>query len=70
MRSSSETPFGHPTGGGLPHLVDEYRAAHGISMANDHGKANTADLRQAFVHYRSLFDELLVTDSEDERQTG
>jgi hypothetical protein len=54
----------------MPHLVDEYRAAHGISMANDHGKASTEDLRQAFVHYRSLFDELLVTDSEDEQQTG
>jgi hypothetical protein len=44
----------------LPHVVDDYRAAHAISMANDHGKASTEDLRQAFVHYRSLFDELLV----------
>lgn len=44
----------------LPHVVDNYRAAHAISMANDHGKASTEDLRQAFVHYRSLFDELLV----------
>jgi hypothetical protein len=44
----------------LPHVVDDYRAAHAISMANEHGKASTEDLRQAFVHYRSLFDELLV----------
>jgi hypothetical protein len=44
----------------LPHVVDDYRAAHAISMANDHGKASTEDLRQAMVHYRSLFDELLV----------
>jgi hypothetical protein len=44
----------------LPHVVDDYRAAHAISMANDHGKASTEDLRQAFVHYRSLFDELLI----------
>ncbi|MDP9341855.1 MAG: hypothetical protein M3Q23_07065 [Actinomycetota bacterium] len=44
----------------LPHVVEDYRAAHAISMANDHGKASTEDLRQAFVHYRSLFDELLV----------
>ena len=44
----------------LPHVVKDYRAAHAISMANDHGKAGTEDLRQAFVHYRSLFDELLV----------
>jgi hypothetical protein len=43
----------------FPHVVNDYRAAHAISMANDHGKASTEDLRQAFVHYRSLFDELL-----------
>jgi hypothetical protein len=48
----------------LPHVVDNYRAAHAISMANDHGKASTEDLRQAFVHYRSLFDELLVVPDE------
>ena len=44
----------------LPHVVEDYRAAHGISMANEHGQASTEDLRQAFMHYRSLFDELLV----------
>jgi hypothetical protein len=42
-----------------PDLVDNYRAAHAISMAKDHEKASTEDLRQAMVHYRSLFDELL-----------
>lgn len=44
----------------LPHVVEDYRAAHGISMANEQGQASTEDLRQAFVHYRSLFDQLLV----------
>jgi hypothetical protein len=44
----------------FPRVVDDYRAAHAISMANDQGKATTEDLRQAFVHYRSLFDELLL----------
>jgi hypothetical protein len=44
----------------LPHVVENYRAAHAISIANDQGKAGTEDLRQAFVHYRSMFDELLV----------
>jgi FtsZ-interacting cell division protein ZipA len=42
-----------------PQLVDNYRAAHGISLANDQGVATTEDLRQAMVYYRSLFDELL-----------
>ena len=44
-----------------PQLVDDYRAAHAISLANDNGQATTEDLRQAMVHYRSLFDELLET---------
>jgi hypothetical protein len=42
-----------------PDVVENYRAAHGISLASDHGQATTEDLRQAMVHYRSLFDTLL-----------
>lgn len=42
-----------------PHVVDHFRAAHAISLANDHERATTEDLRQAMVHYRALFDELL-----------
>lgn len=42
-----------------PQVVDDYRAAHAISLANEHGRATTEDLRQAMVHYRSLFDRLL-----------
>lgn len=41
-------------------VVENYRAAHGISMANDRGVAGTEDLRQAMVHYRILFDDLLA----------
>jgi predicted nucleic acid-binding protein len=44
-----------------PQLVDNYRAAHAISLANDNDEATTEDLRQAMVHYRSLFEELLET---------
>jgi hypothetical protein len=40
-------------------VVSNYRAAHGISVANERGKATTEDLRTAMVHYRSLFTELL-----------
>jgi hypothetical protein len=42
-----------------PNIVHDYRAAHGISLANDNGRASTEDLREAMLHYRSLFDELL-----------
>jgi hypothetical protein len=46
-----------------PEVVDDYRAAHGISMANDQGVASTEDLRQAMVHYRSLFERLVEVDN-------
>jgi hypothetical protein len=42
-----------------PRVAENYRAAHAVSVANERGLASTDDLRQAFVHYRSLFEELL-----------
>jgi len=42
-----------------PQVVDDYRAAHAIAAANERSEASTEDLRQALVHYRSLFEELL-----------
>jgi hypothetical protein len=49
-----------------PQVVDDYRAAHAIAAANDRSEASTEDLRQALVHYRSLFEDLLE-DSPGER---
>jgi hypothetical protein len=51
-----------------PQVVHDYRAAHAISMANDHERASTEDLRQAMVHYRSLFDELLSSGEGEEEE--
>ena len=42
-----------------PEVVSNYRAGHEISERNDAGSAGTEDLRQAMVHYRALFVELL-----------
>jgi hypothetical protein len=42
-----------------PHVVENYRSAHAISERNRDGQASTEELRQATMHYRSLFDELL-----------
>lgn len=42
-----------------PTIVDNYRAAHEIAIRHNEGKASTEDLRQAMVHYRVLFQELL-----------
>ena len=42
-----------------PLVVENYRAAHGIAGRHSAGQASTEDLRQAMVHYRVLFHELL-----------
>jgi hypothetical protein len=44
-----------------PVVVQNYRAAHTIHGAYGRGDAGTEDLRQAMVHYRALFEELLET---------
>jgi hypothetical protein len=45
-------------------IVQHYRAAHSLDQANRAGRANTEELRQALVHYRALFEELLGTPQE------
>jgi hypothetical protein len=44
-----------------PHVVENFRAGHEIYLRTNRGQADTEALRQAFVHYRALFDELLET---------
>jgi hypothetical protein len=51
-----------------PDLVENYRQAQARCMASREGKAGTEDLRQAFVHYRALFDELLETAEDEPRR--
>ena len=46
---------------GYGSLVNHYRAAHELEQANRSGRINTEELRQAMVHYRALFAELLGT---------
>jgi hypothetical protein len=41
-------------------VVEHYRAASSLAEANREGRANTEELRQAFVHYRELFADLLA----------
>jgi hypothetical protein len=45
-----------------PELVTNYRAARVIALKNEQHQADTEELRQAFIYYRSLFDELLKTE--------
>jgi FtsZ-interacting cell division protein ZipA len=53
-----------------PQVVEHYRAAHDISGRATAGEASTEDLRQAMVHFRALFVELLGADDEPPRDGG
>jgi hypothetical protein len=52
-RRAADVSVDHPV------VVESYRAAHGISVRAARNEADTEDLRQALVHFRALFDELL-----------
>ena len=42
-----------------PQVVENYRAANAVSERVELNEANTEDMRQALVHYRALFADLL-----------
>jgi hypothetical protein len=42
-----------------PLVLQNYRTAHEIAVRQAQGLANTEDLRQAMIHYRTLFEELV-----------
>jgi len=42
-----------------PAVVQHYHAAHTIALRHREGRTTTEDLRQAMLHYRALFDELV-----------
>jgi hypothetical protein len=48
-----------------PNLVNNYRAARLIAVKNEQKLADTEELRQAMIYYRSLFGELLGKETED-----
>ena len=48
-----------------PDVVENYRAAHATHRAYGRGDASTEDLRQAMVHYRSLFEDLVRVDERE-----
>jgi LPXTG-motif cell wall-anchored protein len=49
-----------------PGVVEHYRAAHDIAESDRRGQVDTEGMRQAVIHYRALFAELLEV--EDPRQ--
>ena len=46
-----------------PLVLENYRTAHEIALRQTRGQSSTEELRQAMVHYRTLFEEL-VSESE------
>lgn len=52
-----------------PNVVEHYRAAHVIHLAQEKADVGTEAQREAFVHYRALFDKLLDTENKTENDT-
>ena len=44
-----------------PRVVEHYRAGHGVIEAHSRAAASTEELRQAMLHYRALFEDLIGT---------
>jgi hypothetical protein len=54
-QQAADISVDHPT------VVANYRAAHSIHLSQQDGDVGTEAQRQAFVHYRALFEKLLET---------
>jgi hypothetical protein len=52
-----------------PDTVEHYRAAHTLYLAQQTADIGTEAQRQAFVHYRALFEQLLGADHQIEKNT-
>jgi hypothetical protein len=51
-----------------PRVVENYRSAHEIALRVGKDDATTEELRTAMIHYRSLFDELVQSPANFERE--
>jgi hypothetical protein len=58
-QQAADISVDHPT------VVENYRAAHGIHLSQQNGGVGTEAQRQAFVHYRALFEKLLETQKDN-----
>jgi hypothetical protein len=50
--------------------LEDYRAAHALSESSANGSASTEDMRQAMIHYREMFDDLLDDNTNGVGQSG
>jgi hypothetical protein len=49
-------------------VMDDFRSARALAQENREGRADTEELRQAFVHYRALFADILNPPKRTERK--
>jgi hypothetical protein len=63
-RQAADISVDHPT------VVENYRAAHDITLAQQRGDVGTEQQRQAFVHYRALFEKLLETEKDKSEEAS
>jgi len=63
-QQAADISVDHPT------VVGHYRAAHNIYLSQEKSEISTEDQRQAFVHYRALFEELLATNPETSKDSA
>jgi hypothetical protein len=52
-----------------PRMVETYRSAHSIAVLSARGEASTEELRNAMIHYRTMFDELVKADVDTKTRT-
>ena len=62
-RSAADISVHHPG------VVEHYRAGHAIAERHARGEADTEGMRQAVIHYRALFAELLEVDEPGHHDT-
>lgn len=63
-RQSADISVDHPT------VVENYRAAHDIHLAQQRDDVGTERQRQAFVHYRALFEKLLEAETDQQEASA
>ena len=63
-RQAADISVDHPT------IVENYRAAHDINVAQQRGDVGTELQRQAFVHYRALFTKLLESENDKSQEAS
>jgi hypothetical protein len=52
-----------------PRALQHYRAAHSLAEERERGEGGTEELRQAMIHYRALFEDMLKLGAREEART-